>query len=178
MDKETGEILSSEIVAIVGGVIAGLILSIFIKRLELVPGVLILLPGFLGMRGNISGSLAARIGSSLHLGTLKPEFKNTRILRDNILAGLTLAVIVSLFLGFIAYFFTMFVFRVDYPIIILISLLAGLISNFVQMPVTVIVSFYLFSRGYDPDNIMGPYITTLGDVISVVSLLLVIMVVV
>lgn len=178
MNKEFQEIFSSEVISIVGGVVAGIILSISVGRLEVIPGLLVLLPGFLGMRGNIGGSFSARLGSALHLGTLKPKLKNTGLLRDNILAVIFLAVIVSTFLGILAYLLTLFAFGINFPNIILISLIAGLIANLIQMPVTVITSFYLYSKGRDPDNIMGPYITTLGDVVSVVSLLIVIMVIV
>ncbi len=177
MNKDFKEIFSSQVISIVGGAVAGIALSVFTNRLEVVPGLLVLLPGFLGMRGNISGSLSARLGSAMHLGKLKPKLKNTKILRENILATLVLAIVVSTFLGLIAYAFTRFAFGIDFPKIILVSVLAGLISNFIQMPLTVLASFYLYSRGHDPDNIMGPYITTLGDIVSVASLLAVILVI-
>jgi mgtE-like transporter len=177
MKKEIKEIFSAEMLSIAGGLFAGSLLAAYTQRLELVPGLLILLPGFLEMRGNISGSLSARLGSALHLGTLKPHFKNTKTLRENIIAAVILAAGISLLLGLVAYATTFVFFRIPFQEIIWIAFLAGIISNLIQMPLTIFASFKLYSRGNDPDNIMGPYITTLGDIISVVSLIIVTLVI-
>ena len=59
----------------IGGVIAGMILHDMENELDLMPGIFILLPAILGMRGNISGALGSRLGSALHLGLIEPELK-------------------------------------------------------------------------------------------------------
>jgi cation transporter-like permease len=30
--------------------------------------------------------------------------------------------------------------------------------------------FWLFKRGHDPNNVIGPLVTTMGDVVSIVAL--------
>ena len=89
MDEEFREIFFSEIISITGGLFAGTMLAVFVNKLFLIPGLLILLPGFLEMRGNISGSLAGRLSVDLHLKKLKPalKFKNNVLLKDNIAAS-------------------------------------------------------------------------------------------
>ena len=35
---------------------------------------------------------------------------------------------------------------------------------------TVIIIYYVFKRGYDPDNITGPALSTVGDIITMLAL--------
>jgi len=179
MRKDFLEIFSGELIAVTGGLIAGLSLAIFKNKLLLIPGLFILLPGFLEMRGNISGSLAARIGSALHLGTLSADSKyNNKIIVKNILASFLLVIFVSLVLGSLAYIATLLFFHIKFIEIIYISLFAAILSNVVLLPLTIRTSLWLYKKGHDPDNIMGPYITTVGDVVSIFAILLAITIIV
>jgi mgtE-like transporter len=173
-DRNFREILTSQFVSITGGLIAGIALAVYTDKLLLIPGMLILIPGFLEMRGNISGSFASRLSSGLFLGVIKPEQKartNKKILRGNLLASFALAMIVSGVLGCIALGFNYFVLGIWTPTIIFIALIAGIIANAIEIPLTAFFTFYLFRKGHDPNNIMGPFITSTGDIISIVSLL-------
>ncbi|MEM3074424.1 MAG: magnesium transporter [Candidatus Pacearchaeota archaeon] len=174
-ERDFKEIFSSQFISLIGGIFAGTILAVYTNNLLLIPGMLILLPGFLEMRGGISGSLAARITSGMFLGFIKPNKIKTKIIKGNIIASFILVIIVSLFLGVLAYFFTLIIFDTSFPKIIIYSLLAALIANIIEIPLTLFFTFYLFKKGYDPDNIMGPFVTTTGDITSIISLLVVIM---
>jgi len=48
------EALPFEIVATIGGVVAGIIFSGMTNELQLIPGLIVITPAILGMRGNIS----------------------------------------------------------------------------------------------------------------------------
>lgn len=172
--REFEEILVSEFISVTGGVLAGALIATYLDKIALVPGLLILLPGFLAMRGNISGSLAARIGAALHLGLLK---KHPGLLHRNVWAAFTLSIMVSIILGAVAYAGTWLFFHIHHPKIILVSVIASIISNVILIPLTTRATIWLFDHGHDPDNIMGPYITTVGDIVSVVSLIIAIVVV-
>lgn len=165
------EILTAELISITGGLFAGFLLASFTGQLQLIPGIFIFLPGFLEMRGNISGSLSARLGSGLWMGALKPRFRKNRVLNGNVLASTALVLAVSFVLGLVAYGASSAFFGVTEPKIILIAVVAGLISNAIEIPLTVAATFWLFRHGHDPNNIMGPYVTTTGDIISVLSLM-------
>ena len=103
--KDFREILSSQMVSIIGGLMAGIALAIYTDKLLLIPGMLIMLPGFLEMRGNISGSFASRLSSGLFLGVIKPGRIKTKIIKGNLLASFLLAILVSFALGLIAFSF-------------------------------------------------------------------------
>lgn len=174
--REFEEILFIEFISVTGGVFAGFLLAQYLGKIALVPGLLILFPGFLAMRGNISGALAARLGAALHLGLLEHR-KYHYFLRANDLAAFCLGVAASLFLGIVAYLGTLLFFHANAPGIILVALIAGIISNIILIPLTSVTSTWLFRHGHDPDNIMGPYITTLGDIVSVAALIIAVLVV-
>lgn len=174
--REFEEILFIEFISVTGGVFAGFLLANYLDKIALIPGLLILFPGFLAMRGNISGALAARVGAALHLGLLQHR-KHHYFLRANNLAAFCLGVAASLLLGIVAYLGTLLFFQASSPSIILVALIAGIISNIALIPLTSYTAVWLFKHGHDPDNIMGPYITTLGDIISVAALIIAVLVV-
>jgi mgtE-like transporter len=176
-DKKFKEVFSSQFISIIGGLIAGTILAIYTDKILMIPGMLILLPGFLEMRGNISGSMAARLTSGLFLGVINPKNKKTKIIKGNVWASFILAFIVSLVLGVIAFLFSFAILGVYMPKIIFIPILAGLIANAIEIPLTLFFTFYLFKKGHDPDNIMGPFVTSTGDITSILSLLLVVVII-
>jgi len=170
--EEFKEIFSSQLVSVFGGLLTGTILAVYTDKLLLIPGMLILIPGFLEMRGNISGSFASRLSSGLFLGVINPKHNNTKLIRGNLLASFFLAFVVSLSLGLIAFGFNYLILRILIPKIILIPLIAGIIVNAIEIPLTLFTTFYLFRKGHDPNNIMGPFITSTGDVTSIISLLI------
>lgn len=171
-DQQFREIFYSQMVSVIGGLIAGTILAISTDKLLLLPGMLILLPGFLELRGDINGSLAARLTSGLFLGVVKQ--KKSKVVKGNILASFFLVLLISSVLGLLAFTFSYLVFGIFTPKIILIAVLAGILASLLEIPLTLFLTFYFFKKGHDPNNIMGPFITSGGDITSVIALLVVI----
>lgn len=176
-DKNFHEMFSAEIISVLGGLLAGTVLAIYTNKLLLLPGMLIILPGFLEMRGNISGSFASRLSSGLFLGVIKPSRIKTHIIKGNLVASFVLALAVSLLLGCFAFIFNYIILKTLTWNIILIPLIAGCIANAIEIPLTLFVTFGLFKRGHDPNNIMGPFVTTTGDITSIVALLIAVLIV-
>src|SRR3989344_9704472 len=112
-DKNFHDILYSQLFSVAAGLLAGLALFSYKQELFLLPGLLILLPGFLEMRGSISGSFASRISSGLFVGVIRPQTHHlTKLFKGNIAASFVLAILVSLLLGIIAFIFNYFTLRV------------------------------------------------------------------
>ncbi len=174
-DRDFEEILGSQIVSVIGGLIAGTLLGIYTHNILLIPGMLLLLPGFLEMRANISAPLASRLSSGLFLGVITAKKKtksNGKIIKGNVLASIVLTILSCLFLGLIAFFANYYIFHVYTPKLIFLVLIAGLIANAIEIPVTLLATFYLFRKGHDPNNIMGPFLTSLGDITSIIALVI------
>ncbi|HLC92619.1 MAG TPA: magnesium transporter [archaeon] len=176
-DKNFHDILYSQLFSVAAGLLAGLALFSYKQELFLLPGLLILLPGFLEMRGSISGSFASRISSGLFLGVISHEKLNTRLIRSNLIASFALALLVSFALGTIASLFTFFFSGAIYLEIIVIAVLAGLIANAIEIPIALFSTFYLFRKGHDPNNVIGPFILSTGDLVSILSLMVAVAVV-
>jgi mgtE-like transporter len=177
LKREYEEIFVAEIISISGGLLAGTLLAFYINQILLIPGLLILLPGFLELRGNVSGALAARLGTALDLKRMKPRLAGNKIVDQNIIASFIEVLVVSLVLAAVAYAVTYFIFGAATPKIFLIAIIAALVSNLIEVVATTFAVFAIYKAGHDPNNIMGPYVTTTGDVISVLSLLFAIVVV-
>jgi mgtE-like transporter len=176
-DKDFEDIFLTQISSITGGLIAGTILAIYTDNILVIPGMFMLIPGFLEMKNAISGSLAARISSGLHLGVVKIGQKNLKLVKGNALAAFLLAMINALFLGLLVFAFNLFLFKVYLPKIILVPLIAAVMACTIEIPVTILLTLYIFDKGHDPDYIMGPFITSLGDILSVIALLLAVMII-
>lgn len=172
IDKEFKGFLLVELLSITGGLLGGTMLAFATNQLELIPGLFILLPGFLEMRGSISGSLSGRLSSGLHLDVIKPSFGHQKIIISNIVASIILVIVISWVLGNLAYVFGILFFNIENYSIVFIALIAGIITNLIEIPLTIATTFWLFKHKIDPDNVMGPYTTTIGDIISILSLLL------
>lgn len=177
IDHNFKDILLSHLASVIGGLIAGVILAVYTDKILLIPGMLILLPGFLEMRGNISGTFASRLSSGLFLKIIKPNKLNTKIIKGNLLASSLLVILICLSLGIIAFLFDFILLKVWMPEIILLALIAGLIANLIEIPLTLIATFYLFKKGHDPNNIMGPFVTSTGDITSIISLLIALLII-
>jgi mgtE-like transporter len=88
------EVLPFELLATVGGVVAGLILSGMTEELQVIPGLLVITPAVLGMRGNISSTLGSRLGSAIHMGLITKIERNPELL-NNIGGSLLLSLLLS-----------------------------------------------------------------------------------
>ncbi len=175
-DLNFKEIFYSQLFSLISGLFGGTLLAIYTDQILIIPGMLILIPGFLEMRGNISGSFASRLSSGLFLHLINPNHKKSRLIKGNLIASFSLAIIVSLIIGLLAFGFN-WIYGNYTPYIIWIPVMAGIISNLIQLPLALVATLYFFKKGYDPNNIMGPFITSTGDVISILSLLLAVMII-
>jgi mgtE-like transporter len=168
------EALPFELLATVGGVIAGIIFSGMIHELEMIPGLIVIYPGVLGLRGNISSTLGSRLGSAIHMGLITDIDRNNPELTNNISGSLLLGFIMAILLGFLGHFVTLAlgfesagVFK-----LILICVISALTSGVILSFVAVLLAIGMFRFGFDPDNVVTPSIATIGDIVSMFMLFL------
>lgn len=157
-----------------GDLIAGIILGNMTFFLKTFPGLLVIIPGAIGMRGNIFGSFASRLSTNLHIGLISPEFELSEQLNHNIFSSFVLTLVLSIFLGIVGKIFCILLHYPSMELIdfILICTIAGIISNLVMLPITMLVSFKSFKHGWDPDNITSPIIAAFGDLLTLPAIIL------
>ncbi|MGA1866000.1 MAG: magnesium transporter [Thermoplasmatota archaeon] len=152
----------------------GYFLGRFEHILVSMPGLLIIIPPTVGLRGNIFGALAARIGSKLHLGTIEPRFRRNKELRVQLVAAAVQLLFLSIFIPVLAEVVgRLFNISIgDVEDLIFISIMAALISGVLMFAITFGVSFLTFKRGWDPDNVSTPIVATSGDLLTIPVLFL------
>ena len=145
------------------------------KEMEMLPGLLILIPPLLDMRGNIGSSLGARLSSGLHMGVVRTN-RITRDLKTNIYSSLIMSILMASMLSVISWATCIFASGICIPLemFALISVLTGFLSGIILTALAVIISIFSFSRGLDPDDVVSPAIGALGDVSTVICLFIVI----
>ncbi len=156
------------LICAIGDLCAGIILGNMTFFIKTYPGILILIPGAIGMRGNIFGSFASRISTNLHIGTLEPEFKRSDILNINLASSFILTMVLSLYLAIFAKIISMIfgLKSISLMDFILISLVAGIISSLIMLTLTVFISIKSYKGGWDPDNITTPLVAAFGDLLT------------
>ncbi|MFX1564835.1 MAG: magnesium transporter [Promethearchaeota archaeon] len=143
-------------------------------------GLFILIPGLMQLRGNISTSLAQRLGSGTHLGTISWKQGLNQPLRANIKAALYLVLIMSTTLGVGAWLVSVFIqsfaprdgISLQLSHFLTIALVTALLASVFQVTITVTVSLQAHARGLDPDNITIPLVAAIGDIITIACLLI------
>lgn len=169
------ESLPALAVSAAGGLLAGLVLGGMRAELRAVDGLLVIVPALLATRGNVYGSLGARVATGLHQGLVAPRLREAddRLARAAA-AALANGLLASLFAATAA-FAVLRTFARDpapLPILAAIALLSGLLSGVALVSVVLVVVFAGFRRGRDPDTLVGPVVTTAGDVFGLAFLLL------
>ncbi len=178
---DTDSVLKESLIALsicaVGDLCAGIILGNMEFFLKTYPGLMVIIPGAIGMRGNIFGSFGSRLSTHLHIGTLSPEFKRSDILDENITASLILTMVLSVLLAVIAKIICIiFNFEsISLYDFVMISFIAGLFSTIIMLPITMFISLKSFEGGWDPDNITTPFIAAVGDFFTLPAIILSVM---
>ncbi len=173
VQKILREGLPAEIIALTGGMFAGLGLAMMLNAFQRVPGLIVMIPAFLDLRGDIASSLASRMGTALHSGIIEPRYKISDEIAQNIIGAWTLSTIEAGLIGILAYFVTILFGMHTSNLVVLfeIAVFASLLSSGLMIPVTVFSAIFFYKRGIDPDTVMSPYLATFGDVISISALI-------
>ncbi|MEA2055898.1 MAG: magnesium transporter, partial [Candidatus Thermoplasmatota archaeon] len=147
----------------IGGILAGSTLGIMTDLLRNIPGLIVVIPAIIAMRGNISTAFGSRLGSAYHLGVIDADNMWNEELKQNIIGSLVLSFVTSVLSGILAYFSSiLFGVTPNFLMLITIVILAGIVSATILTIMTVIIIYLVFKRGYDPDNITGPALATFG----------------
>lgn len=155
-----------------GGLLAGTILGGMDAELEAIQGLLVMVPAFLAIRGSVYGSLGSRLSSALHQGLIEPNFEPDNRLVNAVLAAVLNGLTASVFAAFLTYgLLSILGQRVASLVtLVFIALIGGLLAG-VALTATILgVVFVGYRRGMNPDDLVGPAMTTAGDIFGMLSL--------
>ncbi len=153
---------------------AGITLSAITGTLEELPGLLILIPAAVGMRGVISGATGARLGTSIATGLFEVSWRRGGVLRHNAMVGVVLTLASSLYIAALARLAAVVFHEPGIPLtdLVTISVVGGAIGAVLVLVATIGLAVVSFRRGYDLDVVATPVITAVGDMVTLPALFL------
>lgn len=155
--------------------VAGATLGAVTGTFERLPGLLVLVPAAIGLRGNVFSALGSRLSTSVHAGTFSLTARRGSIVAENVLASLLLTSGLSLALAVAAAAVGQAVLpggTIAVLDLATISIAGGILASLVVLVATMVLARGAANRGWDLDNLVAPVVSTLGDVITIPSLLL------
>jgi len=171
--KIVKEAFPSEIVSIIGDILAGVVLSVIILPFKSFILLILIIPALLSIRGNLSGPYIARTSRDFIIG----EF-NKSSLFQNILATYSLAIINGFLIGVFTVLLNLFLIKIDLiPLItlIFIPIISISFTLVVSIPCSTLLNYIVFKNGLDPNNVVSPIMTAIDDFLTVLCFFLTIL---
>jgi mgtE-like transporter len=162
------------VLSTVAGFIAGLTLSSIGDTLTSLPGLIILIPAAVGMRGTIFGAIGARLGTTNAAGTFEVSFRKEGVLYQNVYVAVVTTFGSALWLAVLAKVAASAFGQPSISIwsLITISVVGGALGSVFILLVTVGLSILSYRRGWDLDSVSTPMVTALGDMVTLPTLYL------
>jgi mgtE-like transporter len=157
------------------GFVAGLVLGSITGTLEKLPGLLVLIPASVGMRGTIFGAMGARFGTGVAAGIFEPTLRRESLLARNVVVGILSSLLTSFYLAAVAKLVAS-AFADEVVIsfwdLVTISVVGGVLASLIALGFTVGIAVLSFRKGWDLDAVSTPMVTAIGDMVTLPSLFL------
>jgi mgtE-like transporter len=153
--------------------LAGAVLGSITATFERFPGLLVLVPAAIGLRGNIFGTFGNRISTTIHAGTFRLSTRPETVLGQNVLAASALTLVMSAALAVVAKAVAVALGISGTASILslaVISVIGGVLASVVVLGATLGLSAGAVRYGWDLDNVTAPLVSTLGDVLTLPAL--------
>jgi mgtE-like transporter len=156
------------------GFVAGLTLAHITGTLQELPGLIVLIPAAVGMKGTIFGAIRARLGTANVAGLLEPTLRPGTVLQRNVYVAVVTTFSSALWLAVLAVLASA---AFGEPSISLwrmatVSIVGGAIGSALILMITLALSVLSYRRGWDLDSVSTPMVTALGDMTTLPSLFL------
>jgi mgtE-like transporter len=158
-----------------GDLVTGITLGSITNTLTALPGLIVLIPAAIGMRGNVFGALGSRLGTQIHAGTFRLSRRVDTQAGQSIAAAMLSSLTISAVLAVLAKVMVETLSKgnsisvVDFMVV---SVVGAIISSIVVAVLTVAVAAYCANRELDLDNVAAPIVTAAGDMVTLPSLFL------
>ncbi len=156
------------------GLLAGVVLGGMRSELRALPGLLVLVPALLATRGNVYGVLGARLATALHQGLVEPAAPaSAAAVRAAVAAALAAGLLASSAAALLAAAALAVLAReaASPAALLAVAAVSAVLSGVVLATVVTGAVVVGYRRGVNPDTIVGPVVTTTGDVVGIAALL-------
>jgi mgtE-like transporter len=156
-----------------GDLVTGVTFATISNTLNLLPGLVVLVPAAIGMRGNVFGGLGSRLGTMIHTGTFRVSRRIDTEVGQNMSAAILSSLSTAALLAVLAKL--MCEMLVGGPSIsiadfMVVSVIGAILSSVVVLVLTVAVAAFCANRSLDLDNVAAPIVTAAGDMVTLPSL--------
>jgi len=155
------ETFPSEIISIIGDLLAGIVLSVLILPFDSFIVLILMIPALLSLRGNLSGPFIARTSRDLVIGNFS---KRTWI--ENVLASYTLSIITAFFIGLFSIVLNLTIFKLtilSFQYYLTIPIISIILTLSISIPCSTGLNYVAFKRGLNPNNVVNPVMTAIDD---------------
>lgn len=153
--------------------VAGAFLGSITHTLQEFPGLLVLVPAAIGMRGNIFGGFGNRISTTIHAGTFSLTARRDTILGQNVLGAGILTLAVAALAAVVAKAIAVGLGlegSIGVLDLVTVSVLGGVVASTVVLGASLLLARGAVAHGWDLDNVNAPIVSTLGDVLTLPAL--------
>jgi mgtE-like transporter len=160
------------VLSTLAGFVAGLTLAHITGTLEELPGLIVLIPAAVGMKGTIFGAIGARLGTASVAGLLEPTIRRGGVLHRNVYVAVVTTFSSSLWLAALARLASSAFGEESISIwrLATISIVGGAIGSALILAITLGLAALSSRRGWDLDSVATPMVTALGDMTTLPSL--------
>jgi mgtE-like transporter len=161
-------------ISTLAGFVAGLTLAHVTGTLEELPGLIVLIPAAVGMKGTIFGAIGARLGTANVAGLLDPTLKPGSVLQRNVYVAVVTTFSSALWLALLSVLVSAAFGQPSIPFwqLATVSIVGGAIGAALVLLITVGLSVASYRRGWDLDSVSTPMVTALGDMTTLPCLYL------
>ena len=168
------ETFPSEMVSIVGDILAGIVLSLLIISFQSFILLILIIPALLSLRGNLSGPFIARTSRDFIIG----EF-NKKSWLENVLATFSLSLLTAFAIGVFSILINfllvkLYIFNIG--LLIAIPIISIVLTLSISIPCSTLLNYIAFRRGLDPNSVVNPVMTAIDDFFTIICFYLTIIV--
>jgi len=156
-------------------ILAGTAVESKLDRFLALPGLLVIVPPLVSNAGALGGILSSRISSKIHLGLISPTGMPETLAWLDASLVLVSGLFAFTLTGSLAFAYSAAANRAHPGALFMIggTLVAGMISTMVTIVVSYYVAIFTTRFGLDPDNHAVPIITSVMDLVGVLTFLMV-----
>jgi mgtE-like transporter len=161
-------------ISTLAGFVAGLTLAHVTGTLEELPGLIVLIPAAVGMKGTIFGAIGARLGTANVAGLLEPTLKRGSVLQRNLYVAVVTTFSSALWLALLSVLVSAAFGQpsIAFWRLATVSIVGGALGAALVLLITLGLSVASHRRGWDLDSVSTPMVTALGDMTTLPSLYL------
>ncbi|MHA1515962.1 MAG: magnesium transporter [Candidatus Heimdallarchaeaceae archaeon] len=153
-----------------GGLAAGSAATFLQSLSSYIPWIFLIYPLLLTVRGDINGVLTGKLGTALHLGTLKPTWRNNtnrfvHLMLLILILTIYDSVLISIVTSILGFLLKLNLLPIDVLKIFAITLTTFTLTAVISLSITFVLTFFIYRKNGDPDVLAYPITSSINDIL-------------